>query len=386
MAVSVRVDVSPEVLRWACERAGGALDEFVPRFPALASWYTRRSKPTLKQLESFAKATHAPIGYFFLSRPPEEPLPIPDFRMVADLELERPSPDLLDTIYASERRQDWFREYSRLTSEAPLVFVGSAKLSDHVVSAADRMRNALKFDLDARRAMPSWTEALRSFIDNAEAVGVLVMVSGIVGNDTHRKLRPTEFRGFALVDEYAPLVFVNGADSKAAQMFTLAHELAHIWLGKEGVSNVEPISAPAQAVEAWCNKVAAELLIPLTVVRKEFEPSTPLRDEANRLARRFKVSTLVVLRRIRDLGAVSEAKIRKAYDEEVQVAQEAMKAGGGGDFYRTQGARLGDRFIRAVAVSALEGQITYTEAYRLLGVKKASTFDELARRFGVDPA
>lgn len=386
MATSVRVDVRPEVLRWACERAGSAVDAFVPRFPALASWYAGKSKPTLKQLESFAKATHAPVGYLFLPQPPEEALPIPDFRTLVNAEVRRPSPNLLETIQASQRRQEWFRDHARLTDEAPLGFVGSARLSDDVVAVADRMRTALRFDLAARKEMPSWADALRAFIDHAEAAGVLVMVSGIVGNDTHRKLRPSEFRGFALVDAYAPLIFVNGADSKAAQMFTLAHELAHVWLGQEGLSNVEPLSAPAPSVESWCNAVAAELLVPLAIVKQEFAPNAPLREEANRLARRFKVSTLVVLRRIRDLRVIVDSKVRKAYQEEVQAAEEALKRGAGGDFYRTQGARLGERFIRAVAVSALEGQITYTEAFRLLGVRKASTFDELARRCGVDPS
>jgi Zn-dependent peptidase ImmA (M78 family) len=236
--------------------------------------------------------------------------------------------------------------------------------------------------VEERRQMPTWTDALRRFIEQADALGVLVMVNGVVGSNNRRKLDPQEFRGFALADDLAPLVFINGADTKAAQMFTLAHELAHIWLGLSAVSDAQASRVPEHDVERWCNRVAAELLVPIAVLRGEYRHGSPLRDETDRLARRFKVSTLVVLRRIHDAGGLTQDQLRRAYREELERLR-ARPAGSGGDFYLTLGARAGKRFARALVVSTLEGRASFTEAFRLLGFKKMATFRELGYSLGV---
>lgn len=376
-----RVPVRPEMLRWACERAGHDVRDLVPRFPQLPKWERGERQPTFKQLEAFAKAIHTPFGYLFLSEPPEEPVPIPDFRTVRDARVRRPSPDLLDIVYLCQHRQDWYRDFARAEGEGPLSFVGAANVQDDLVQAAAAIREALGFDLDARRQMPTWTDALRRFIEQADALGVLVMVSGVVGSNNRRKLDPTEFRGFALADPLAPLVFVNGADTKAAQMFTLAHELAHIWLGQTALSDAQPAEAPAQAVERWCNRVAAELLVPLEAFRAEQNQRAELRDELDRLTRRFKVSTLVVLRRMRDAGTLRGDAYWIAYEEEVRRLRELPK-GSGGDFYLTLGARVSKRFARALVVSTLEGQTLYRDAFRMLGIKRDATFRELGAQLG----
>lgn len=201
-------------------------------------------------------------------------------------------------------------------------------------------------------------------------------------NNNRRGLDPDEFRGFAMADELAPLVFVNGADTKAAQMFTLAHELAHLWLGKSAVSDAQASWIPENEVENWCNRIAAELLVPLAILRDEYQKGAELRTEVARLSHRFKVSSLVILRRIHDAGGLTREQLWQAYHEELDRLR-AIPRGSGGNFYLTQAARVSKRFARALVVSTLEGRSSFTEAFRLLGFKKMATFRDLGHSLGV---
>jgi Zn-dependent peptidase ImmA (M78 family) len=378
----MRVDVRPELLRWARERAGLGIAALARRFPHLSDWEHGETRPTLKQVERFAKATCAPVGFLFLHAPPVERVPIPDFRTVANRFVGHPSPDLLDTVYICQQRQEWYRDYARSEGQAPLPFVGSVRVAGDVVATAANMRRALGFDVEERRRMPTWTDALRRFIEQADALGILVMCSGVVLNNNRRRLDPDEFRGFAMADDLAPLVFINGADTKAAQMFTLAHELAHIWLGESAISDAQASFVPDHEVESWCNCVAAELLVPLQVLRAEYDQQADALVEVDRLARRFKVSTLVILRRIHDAGGLTREEFGEKFEEELARLR-AIAKGSGGDFYLTQAARVSKRFARALVVSTLEGQTLHRDAFRMLGFSKLETFHELGRSLGV---
>ncbi len=196
----MRIAIKSELLRWARERSGLDPGALAHRFPQLEAWERRESMPTLKQLEAFAKATHTPVGYLFLQERPIERVPIPDFRTVGNQRVGRPSPDLLDTVYICQQRQEWYRDFARSEGEAPLPFVGSAHLNDDIEATAAAIRRTLGFDVEERRRMPTWMDALRRFIEQADEAGVLVMVSGVVGSNNRRKLDPQEFRGFALAD------------------------------------------------------------------------------------------------------------------------------------------------------------------------------------------
>jgi Zn-dependent peptidase ImmA (M78 family) len=385
--VSVRVEVRPSILTWARARSGITEEDWARRFPRFQEWLAGEAAPTLKQLEDFARKTHTPVGFLFLDEPPAEPVPIPDFRTVGDRPFgagEVLSADLLDVVYTCQARQEWYRDHQLLNGEPPLAFVGSATKAMSTAEAAALMREVLRWDAEARARCRSWDDALSRLRESGEKAGILVMISGIVGSDTHRGLDPQEFRGFALADPYAALVFVNGADSKAAQVFTLAHELAHLWLGETALSDLDPTSIQTYAAERWCNQVAAELLVPMTEFRTQFDAAADMRRQLQPLAESFRVSTQVILGRIREAGALTWDE----YLEELVLERARVKAitgqrGIGGNFYNTKPVQVSKRFARALVASALEGQTSYSEAFRLLGLKKASTFEGLADQLGV---
>ncbi|MBA3257273.1 MAG: DNA-binding protein, partial [Pyrinomonadaceae bacterium] len=186
----IRADIKPELVSWARERAGLDIDALTRRFPKLAAWEEGTIQPTLKQVEHFAQATHTPVGFLFLQQPPVENIPIPDFRTIRNKAVARPSPDLLDMIYVCQQRQEWYRDFARSERASPLPFVGSVSMTSNVESTAATMRQALGFDIEQRRRIPTWTDALRLFIEQADQAGIMVMCSGVVLNNNYRPLDP----------------------------------------------------------------------------------------------------------------------------------------------------------------------------------------------------
>ena len=378
------VAASVPVLRWAAQRAHLGDDDLTARFSKWPLWLNGEAQPTLKQLEDFARLTHTAFGYFFLPHPPALELPVPDFRTLRDEALAEPSSNLLDTLYLCQQRQDWYRDHARTQGLPTLPFVGSVSVQEAPEAVAQRMRETLALSNEARRRLPSWTDALRLFIAQTEDAGVMVMVSSVVGSNSHRKLDVGEFRGFVLADVLAPLIFLNGADSKSAQMFTLAHELAHVWLGATGVSDTQVGQVPERKTERWCNQVAAELLIPMEQLCAAHQRNAPIPEEIQRLAREFKVSTLVALRRLFDAGFITHTMLWQHYRaEQDRLRTLEERSSGGGDFYRSLSARTSKRFARALVSSTLEGLTSFPDAFRMLGMRKSATFYEAARELGV---
>jgi len=388
VSVSVRVAVQPSLLQWARTRSGIDAETLAKRFPRYNDWLGGEATPTLKQLQTFAQRTHTPVGFLFLDEPPIETVPIPDFRTIGDRPVaaagEVASADLLDVIYACERRQEWYRDNQLLEGEPPLPFVGVASIRDAVDEVADQMREVIDWTAESRATCRTSDAALTWLRERSEAVGVLVMISGIVGSNTYRTLVPKEFRGFALVDQYASVVFVNGADSKAAQVFTLAHELAHLWLGETALSDLDPRSIRANDIERWCNQVAAEFLVPMAEFRSRFDQGADLRVQLRALAEHFRVSPQVILGRIREAGALTwDEYLSELAVERERVAEFVADRGGGGNYYNTKPVQVSRRFASALIASAKEGRTPYTRAFRMLDVKKESTFDGLAEHLGV---
>lgn len=265
----------------------------------------------------------------------------------------------------------------------PLAFVGSARLADEPDWAGREMRRTLDLDDGWAAGVRTWQDAVGELRRAIEHLGVMAVINGVVGNNTHRRLRVEEFRGFALTDPYVPLIFVNGADAKSAQMFTLAHELAHIWLGREGLSGFESLLPGGTDVEDWCNAAAGELLAPQRELRARWgrvrRESSPIQE----LARTFKVSPVVAARRTLDLDLVDRGTFLDFYKCCVNREHEGGAKSSGGDFYNNQNTRVGELFGTQVLRAAMEGRIGFKEAYDLTGLR-GGTFQKYAKRLGVD--
>lgn len=377
------VKVQPELLRWARERSGMDETALSKRIPQLKTWERGDKQPTFKQLETFAKATNTPLGFLFLPAPPAEKLPIRDLRTVKD-KPSRPSPELLDTIYAMQRRQDWLRE-ERVDSEAgALEFVGSARLHDDPQAVGQEMRRAVGVADEWAAQVANWQEAVSELRRRFEGLGVMTVINGVVGNNTHRKLDVEEFRGFALTDPQAPLIFVNGADAKSAQLFTLAHELAHVWLGPEGegLSGFDGIFPGDTRVEIFCDQAAAEFLVPARELNERWRAVKGAPDAFEQIARIFKVSPIVAGRRAMDLHLVNRDTFFDFYKAYTKRERQRVKPAGGGDFYNNQNTRVGAPFAASVMRAALEGRLSFKEAYDLTGLR-GGAFQKYARRLGV---
>ena len=378
----IRVPVNPGLLRWARERAGLAQADLAPKFKKLSEWEAGETLPTLKQLEAFAHAVHVPFGYLFLTEAPEERLPIADFRPAAHTVRARPSPDLLDTVYAMQRRQAWLHEHLVENDAEPLAFAASARLSGDPESAGREMRRALGLEDGWAAEVRTWQDAVNELRGLIEGLGVMAVVNGVVGNNTHRRLRVDEFRGFALADRYAPLIFVNGADAKSAQMFTLAHELAHIWLGEAGLSGFESLLPVGTDVENWCDRAAAECLVPSRELRNRWSRLKRARKPFDAVARSFKVSPVVAARRAMDLKLVERSDFVRLYEHHIRRERRSGTRPSGGNFYNKQNYRVGRLFATHVMRAAMAGQVLFREAYQLTGLR-GGTFHGYARRLDI---
>ncbi|MFQ5431884.1 MAG: ImmA/IrrE family metallo-endopeptidase [Nitrospinota bacterium] len=370
-----RVPISIEVLRWALERSHQTVDDLQNNFPKIEKWFTGEAQPTLRQLQSLAIKTLTPLGFFFLHEPPEDRLPFPFFRTHSDQLLTTPSPELLQTVQVMQQRQIWMREYLIEEGQDRLPFVNSSRGQDEVASVAQLIRQTLRLEEGWAARQTTWTEAFRAFREAIEEAGILVVVNGVLGNNTHRKLNPSEFRGFVLADDYAPLIFVNGADSKAAQMFTLAHEVAHVFLGSSAGFDLREMQPADDPTEQVCNRVAAEFLIPENELRSLWHTFVNDSEPFQEIARMYKVSVLVAARRALDIALIDRNTFLEFY--RAYLSDERRKAASrkpGGDFHNTQNVRVGQRFASIVLRAVKEGKLLYSEAYKLTDLYGA-TFD-----------
>lgn len=376
--MSTRIAVSQPVLSWALQRAERTFEEALTKFPKLGDWMDGSGQPTLHDLEKFAAFTHTSLGALIMPEPPDETLPIADMRTRESVAIERPSGNLLDTIDRYQQFQDWYHDYALEQGVEKLPFLGSASAQDSPRVIARRVRSLLQLDHVSATGTQQWCHDIVAAL---EGVGVLVMRSGVVGASNTRKLSTREFRGFSLYDDIAPLVFVNVADEPySAQNFTLLHEFAHLLLGHSALSGGDRLLG-GTGEEAWCNRVAACVLLPDEAL-KAFNEATTVQDY-RALARRFGVSAEVALHRMYGAHRIDEERYGALLESVRADYGGEKRRSGGGNYYNTLTARLGRSFATAIVASTLEGRTGFTESFRMIGTHKREVFDELARHLQV---
>ena len=376
--MSTHVAVTQSVLAWALQRADRSYEETVKKFPKLGDWLSGDALPSLRELEKFASFTHVSLGALIMPEPPDETLPIADMRTRESKVIERPSGNLLDTIDRYQQFQDWYHDYAREQGAQKLPFLGSVSTQDNPHMVAHRVRELLLLDQITATTPEQWR---RDIVKALEEVGVLVMMSGIVGNNTHRPLSTDEFRGFCLYDVLAPLIFVNLAgESYGAQNFTLVHEFAHLLAGHSALSGGDHLLG-GTSEEAWCNRVAALALLPDDAL-VAFDAAQSVQDYRV-AARRFGVSAEVALHRLYGARRIDEERYGALLEAVRADYGSEKRRTGGGNYYNTLTTRLGRPLATAIVTSTLEGRMGFTEGFRMIGSHKREVFDELARRLQV---
>ena len=381
------VDVSQGLMEWLADKIdiNKMKNETADIF---FKWLNGEKKPTFSQIEKLSKETRIPLGYFFLQQPPEEKLDILEYRTMDSIELQNPSRNLIDTINNMQSVQDWMRDYLIREQSDKLSYVGSLANEKNVEHIAAEIRRELGLKIDWFDFCKDSWEAFKVLRDHFESSGILVMLNGVVGQNTRRKLDVKEFRAFTLVDEYAPLIFVNSSDSQNGKLFSLVHEAVHIWLGVDSLYNSIIENEQASDLEVICNAVAAEILVPQSIFVKywrERDSEEEIAETINGLRKKFSCGSIVIARRALDEGFISKEDYQTMVDQVLAAYQNIQtKSDSGGNYYHTAGVRFDKRFILALDNSIHSGNTLFTDAYRLTGTNR-TTFSKIADKArGID--
>lgn len=360
MAITRIDNIRPETLRWTIQRAGFGEERAIEAFPLLGSWLSQEKQPTLSQLKKFAAKFYVPFGYLFMGDLPIESMPFPMFRGKAGRQ-NHFNLNVYDTVMDIQARQEWLEGYFDENEIGACEFVGSINTDTSIRETVRRLRSILKLEGRWAFSLSTPDAAVGLLEQKMEDSGIFLAYNGVVGNNTHRKLKVSECRGFALVNEKAPYIFINSADSKSAQLFTLVHEAVHIMLGvSAGHAGSEVFYH--EATERYCDMVAAEFLVPASVLCEIWN------NDTKSVSRRFKVSELVVARHAHDLGLMSDMDYKAFWAIYNQRQISAPKKSSGGSFYLTSVKRVGRSFAIHVRNAVNNRQLSYTEAYRLTGL------------------
>lgn len=372
-------NINREIFEWAIVRAGNQLEEFYLSNPKVKEWVDRISFPTIKQLEKFTQKVHVPFGYMFFNEPPLEEIPIPFYRTGQENpHAEKISLNIYNTIQILQERQNWLTDYLNDSEYDDLDFVGKFDTETPYQTIVQDIKQTFGLTNDWASNFNTWEETLNYLTIQIEEIGIIVSFNGIVGNNTRRVIQPSECRGFVLVNKKAPFLFINSADAKAAQMFTIIHELAHIWIGKTaGFDNRQMIPAN-DPIEILCDQVAAEFLVPERFLIEKWKESNNIKY----LSKLFKVSPIVIARRALDLNLITRPYFFDFYNnyiEALKLKKDTSKTSGG-NFYATAKKRISLRFAGYVNNAVKENHLLYRDAYKLTTLK-GNTYNKFINEY-----
>jgi Zn-dependent peptidase ImmA (M78 family)/DNA-binding XRE family transcriptional regulator len=376
MAVTYQAFITPKLVKWARERVQATYDAIADKLAVetqeVVSWEQGRVYPNLRQARELAAALKIPFGYLYLSSPPIEKTPLPDFRTIGTRRRTKLSAEFRDTLNDALLKQDWYKEYLREDGRERLQFIGKFSLEDDVYRVADDIRQTLGVNDTLRTLANTWEDFLSGLVRNCESKGIIVLRNSVVGSNTHRPLSVREFRGFNIADDLAPLIFINTRDAKTAQIFTLVHEIVHLWIGKSGISNsnlVARTSDPINKVERFCNQTAAEVLIPEAGFSDKWDEAIDIEANLSHLSREYKVSASVVLRRAYELDIISYTMYTRLLKREMAIwKRRKERRQEGGNIQYLVLSRNSTNLAIALIGEAMEGRISPRDAERMLGV------------------
>ena len=388
MPTTTEAFVTPAILRWARERARLSQQELADKLhktpESIALWETGERRPTFRQAQRLANQLQIPFGYLFLSSPPSEPIELPDFRTVRDVEFAAPTAEFINLLYDVLAKHSWYLTLQESEAAEELPFVDRFTLDTAPREVAKDIAETLDITSGFRESIASWESFIGRLGDKAERGGIMVMRSGLVAGNTRRRVSEKEFRGFAIADKLAPLIYINSSDAKAAQIFTLGHELAHIWTGQTGISNESPADFNGRDVEQKCNAIATELLVPQEEFTHRWNPSRSLDANLSDTVHYFRVSSLVILRRTIELALLDPELAWTRYRQE-ERAHYRKSDDDGGQFWVNFFIRNGKLFTRAVMDAVQSERALYTEAADLLNIR-VPTIPKLATELAKSPS
>lgn len=370
-----KISIYPEIYKWAIEESQLPIEEIRNRFPAIESWIDSSAQPTFIQLSNFADFLHVPFGYMFLDAPPEKDHLHAEFRAIAN---KKPlmSKNLEDTLFEMTLKQGWMREFRESQGWEPLDFIN--RFPNGTYKEIKLFINTLLGVKEYwSEKAKTYEEAFNVLKNRLGDIGVLVMQNGVVGTNTHRKLDIHEFRGFVLLDPFAPLIFINSNDSKSGKIFTLLHEFIHLLMGDEDILDHSDENLSQQGRETTINEITSLVLIPDNVIDGLAFSNDKFFYEIKKIATMLKVSPLSLAIRLKRKGEITQSQLELIKQESIEnfetyVGKERI---GKPDFIRVHNSRLSSSFSEAVISQTLAGHLPYTEAYSLLGIR-GKTFDK----------